>query len=515
MNHSMNRASLFSISLLFSFFFSFNLWAINVETLNKKIKEYEYVGDFREDRAVVKKDGRVGFINKNGELVIPFKWEAFDNYTLTQIHFKNGICHLPNTKNSKAYIIDKNGNELYSGSRIQIDNLDELDIIYVYEGSQHSVYFADKESVKKMEQYENDEVICDDNYNFNNINTRKRNFFTLEKLCNGNVVGKKILEEKYGYKMIKTNNCSFDNTALLTLLNIKKNKYGIVDQKGNVVVPFKYNHPIFMVYGLMFEVVSFPIEGDITPIYYPVYTNVYKNGRLLHEKLPFLDEVKAINGIFMFMGNDINDIRERFGNSGRNIQIPESVGKTIFLDIDGNVVSRFPFGKNYLRFLHEGDYSDSWVLEDKEGKLVCPQKIVYLYSRFQNSIVVEFEDDGTSYILTDTGAIIPESFSEYVKAGIIKLTDKSQNDFPPLLNENKFSSEKDKYLNCNHFSKSIEETRENRRITKYKVMKIDGTELLPIYVDEVYSFSDGLLRLRSGKRYFFVDEKGQGVGESK
>lgn len=50
-----------------------DLSAKGVEDLNEKIKDYEYVGDFSEGLAVVKKEGKIGFVDKSGELVIPLK----------------------------------------------------------------------------------------------------------------------------------------------------------------------------------------------------------------------------------------------------------------------------------------------------------------------------------------------------------------------------------------------------------------------------------------------------------
>ena len=41
------------------------------EELNNKIKDYDYVGEFSENRALVTKDNKSGFINKSGEVVIP------------------------------------------------------------------------------------------------------------------------------------------------------------------------------------------------------------------------------------------------------------------------------------------------------------------------------------------------------------------------------------------------------------------------------------------------------------
>lgn len=88
-----------------------------VDLLNERIAECEYVGQFNEGLAVVKKEGKIGFVDKSGELVIPFKWDYEGNeYSLEEIKFSDGRCCIPNTRNTQAYLIDKEGREIYSGS---------------------------------------------------------------------------------------------------------------------------------------------------------------------------------------------------------------------------------------------------------------------------------------------------------------------------------------------------------------------------------------------------------------
>lgn len=76
-----------------------------------------------------------------------------------------------------------------------------------------------------------------------------------------------------------------------------------------------------------------------------------------------------------------------------------------------------------------------------------------------------------------------------------------------LCNYKKELSDMDNYRNCHFYIKA------GTFDKKLKVVRFDGLELLPFDVDGVSCFSDGLLRLKSGDRYFFIDEKGNGLIE--
>lgn len=87
----------------------------------------------------------------------------------------------------------------------------------------------------------------------------------------------------------------------------------------------------------------------------------------------------------------------------------------------------------------------------------------------------------------------------------MKVTDKFPDQACPLCDYKNSLSDDDNSLNC-HYTKMGDWNTVN-------VRQPNGSKLLPYDVDEVSHFSDGLLRLRVGKRYFFVDKKGKGVVE--
>lgn len=506
----MNKKTLFALLFITHSIFliaSDGLSVSGIKKLNEKIKEYEYVGIFHEGLAAVVKDRKIGFIDKSGDLVIPMKWDATNQRAFRldeEVMFNNGRCYIPPTENSNAYIIDKNGNELYSGKRITINKTRDFDVMYVDNDSGHSTYFVKKDTVIKMESYENEYPVIVTNWNYNNPEDCEQIYFSLEKLCDGNLVGKETLETKYGYTVSPSLNCSFDGVGLITLYDNKTNKYGIVDEKGNVVVPFQYDNKICLMYGLLIEVLSVSLYsedlGGLQII--PICINVYKDGRKLYEHLPWMSEHYLIKGIFLFNAYDIDTnlseyISEKLG-CDESI-IPEINNVTKQLDLNGKEVSRFQFGKNYLRFV-DGKY---WQLEDEGGQLVYPNQFD-IYSRFQNNIGIGVDNGFRGLFLTDTGDTIPSQYADYLKAGIVKMTNLL--DVELLCNYKKELSDKDNYRNCHYFRKYDK--------SKVNAVRFDGLKLLPFDVDEVGYFSEGLLRVKFGNRYFFIDEKGNGLIEN-
>lgn len=501
------------MSIYILLFVCYLYFSVNeTEKLNEKIKDYEYVGDFHEDRAVVIKDGKIGFIDKSGDLIIPMKWDIAENfkkseYYLEKINFDNGRCILSCVNGSESYLIDREGNELYTGNFIDITKLEKAEIIQVNDTNGEVTYFVSEGKFEKIDLQEKDLPIVVKNLGYNSNSDffyEGRNvYFTLENLCDGKKVGWHELK-KYGYECFSFMNYSNDGVGLLTLRDTSTNKYGIVDVKGNIIEPFKYDNGICMYYGLLVEIVVYSRYTELGKESYPIYCNVYKDGQLLYEKLAFFNESKACMGFFVFKGNNIKDMYEKLDLSSDEFQIPESVEKTKFIDTDGKEVSRFPFGKNYLRYLNDNESFDNWQLEDENGNLLFQQKFSF-WSRYKNNIATE---DG--FVLNDTGDTIPAGYAGYLYAGIVKYTDNFINEFP-LCEYNESLSESDNKLNCFHSKKVKREYRENRYVTKYEVLNQDGTAFLPYDVDEVYNFSDGLLRLKLDGHYYFVDEDGKGL----
>lgn len=75
--------------------------------------EYDFVNSFSEGLAAVYKDGKVGFINTKGQVVIPFQFEAKEvegGYASADFH--EGLCKVYG-EGHKPMFIDKNGKKVF------------------------------------------------------------------------------------------------------------------------------------------------------------------------------------------------------------------------------------------------------------------------------------------------------------------------------------------------------------------------------------------------------------------
>ena len=79
--------------------------------IDAKANDYEKAWIFSEGLAAVVKDGKIGFINKSNELVIPFQFDCSDNCRMYYVGylFHNGYCVMTN-KDGKFGLIDISGN---------------------------------------------------------------------------------------------------------------------------------------------------------------------------------------------------------------------------------------------------------------------------------------------------------------------------------------------------------------------------------------------------------------------
>ena len=85
--------------------------------------QYRRAWVFSEGLAAVQKNGHIGFINRKGEVVIPFRYPYHGN-PLSEFVFKNGYCIVADTT-GKCGIINKNGAWAIQPKYDNIDAYDE------------------------------------------------------------------------------------------------------------------------------------------------------------------------------------------------------------------------------------------------------------------------------------------------------------------------------------------------------------------------------------------------------
>lgn len=83
----------------------------------KKIEQYDMIGRFSEGYAAVEKDGKWGYINTKGDVVIPVTHKAD-----CAGRFSEGLAFIYTQENYNFYVIDKEGNTIFHGEKVAYDD---------------------------------------------------------------------------------------------------------------------------------------------------------------------------------------------------------------------------------------------------------------------------------------------------------------------------------------------------------------------------------------------------------
>ena len=151
------------------------------------------------------------------------------------------------------------------------------------------------------------------------------------------------------------------------------------------------------------------------------------------------------------------------------------------------------------------------MFEDAKGNAIYPIEIEYygksvILGRNGNDVYYETLID----IATGDTAIFPvyyvEAYFDYLDYGILKLSElKYDSNCFPLAPYIVTSSKEDNKLNVKFLKRRVEDT---------DVCKIKNTEtnkLIEKDFQQVESFSDGLLRVKFNDRWYFLNDKGEGI----
>ena len=284
------------------------LWGFIDENGNEIIPcKYQSYCCFSQGLAAVKENGKWGFINKKGETIISFE------YDIPQFSSFNGDF-APVFKEDKAGYIDKHGNEAisfkyddvlvcYKGSRIFpvklrgkwgfIDKDEYVVIPFIYDsvecnGDDYSLYHVVKngktglvDPIKSCEIIPTiyDELCVNDGLIVVKTKTDDKKTFQIIDWNN-----KLISKERYDYIS------EYNSEGLFVASNNKK--YGYINEKGEVVISFKYRKCKDFVGGIA---VATNFDGTKEVI--------DKNGTVLYKTRPFQEIFNVGNG-YIFAQNE-------------------------------------------------------------------------------------------------------------------------------------------------------------------------------------------------------------------
>lgn len=121
---------------------------INVNTgrivIDAEANNYSKAWIFSDGLAAVMKDGKIGFINANNEVVIPFQFDYSDECRMWEFGyvFHNGYCAMPNADGDLG-LIDKSGNWVIEPSYDEIWSPHKSGYRVIVKDNKHGVLNAD------------------------------------------------------------------------------------------------------------------------------------------------------------------------------------------------------------------------------------------------------------------------------------------------------------------------------------------------------------------------------------
>ncbi|MCQ2199778.1 MAG: hypothetical protein MJZ19_08690 [Paludibacteraceae bacterium] len=479
------------------------------ETLNERIKDYTTVSSFCENRALVIKDGKAGFINKLGEVVIPLQFENVDRNAF----FRNGL-----SLDFSFGAIDSLGNRVVPEGKVtriarfpqridrDINNFPQyvpLDAIEIETEPNKKVAYC----------FENGKLLftMDNDWPVINEHTGK----VLSKTKKGQKIyfGEKELQ-KQGYQ--NPRNWSHNPMGITRgegLVLKKDDKYVVVDTDFNELSPFQSNSWLNYVDGVVVYIDCRSIDTEVGEQTYPFTTSLYKNKKLLFDKL--YSDYNKFGSYLFFDGQDINeDFKQLIGED-----TPESAKKKVLCTLDGNVVDAIPLGKNRLKLYVEGE-NVRWKFEDASGKPIIDEDVKPVSGAWFGKKCVALEaasvTSGLRHICVDvaTGDTVhvPEysDVFSYIENGVVKFSDLQKYDVHVhtsgfLGGFNIMFTQRDNELNT-MFLKNMYNP---DNLIHLKSVK-SGKFLEQGFQDVTY-FSDELLKVKYKDRWYFLNDKGEGI----
>ncbi len=413
----------------------------NTGQVRLDVSEYDDVRPFSEGLAVVEKNGKFGYINQEGQLVIPIKYLDADD-------FVDGSAYVETITDYRY--IDTAGNEVESA--YDYDTVEESENYYVistgYYGDEGVADRSSGRIILEPKYYSVSDMgdglfeIMDENYNYG--------FFNAE--------AGKLVEPQYSYieYMAQTGDIYVENDAYLS---------GVIDPEGNTVLEMIYDN-ISVAGTNLYTVEADGYYGVVdksgTPIVKPMYD--YIDTLMLNDRVLAVStelDYQAHSMLYdMENGKIITDDIDGYISDYRSeiIVVETNSGDTQVLDFEGNEIIEVEdylseIDGAFMLFMKE---DGTYYLADKEGTR-------YLEDNDFDMLFLPVEDE---YII----------YSSNQKYGIVNLSgEKSSNKTYSIVS----------YLNSGVMSFFEDDA--------FGYVSVEGDNIIePGAYDFLYNFTDGM-----------------------
>jgi len=296
----------------------------------------------------------------------------------------------------------------------------------------------------------------------------------------------------------------------------KNNKYGFIDMKGNIVIPFQFDYVRDFEDGYSVVLVNGKygaIDKSGKYIISPEYEDLYyvKNGIFRAEKSSFrvgADYINIKNGMKIHIDNgrflEVPGAYEQFAYFPFEADTVSPRDKNFnlkgYIDKDGNIViepgfdraAPFKTGMEYAIVQQQGSNGPKGGIIDKTGKLVLPYRSYGLEDIYKIK-------DGT-IIAVAYKKVRPGITSSAYNNGIIDIKGNVVLDF--VYDEiGTFKDDMARFVVINHDTGDA----------KYGFLNAKGKVIIPAQYEELRDFSEGLSLFRKGDKVGYIDINGKVV----
>ena len=358
----------FFLILLVTSYLCFDVNGSNEDRLNKSLAKYDHIGSVVNDMIKVYKNRECGFVNFKGKEVISPR-KGYKNYKNIS-HFYFDYC--PLLVDDTIALFSKKGKIIKTPKIINLDGTGEI-------------FFQDKTAIMVK-----DKIIYLDMNNYSIFKLYGDKYFRLR--CEDekkryvslyNDKGNKIME--YDDIDFMVSDCYAEGYSEKYFIAKSKGKYGIVDNKNHLIVPFTFDQSEITFTGkyvicrqqtenheISKEIILSLTCDTLSPIEYDRHFT-YKDF------------------IFVWKGLDCDIIRDnKFVDNfefGNNIVKKDSTSITISTLTNKFPIEYFRIDGNLLIYKVNGNYG----IIDKKGKEILPCKFSEIDSYSNNNLIIAYD----------------------------------------------------------------------------------------------------------------------------
>ncbi|MCH5220144.1 MAG: WG repeat-containing protein [Muribaculaceae bacterium] len=435
---------------------------------SETLLNYDYVGDFNNGLALVERLGQWGFINEDGEEVIPCEYEMAGP-------FSSGRAYVLPFDDDKYHYIDENGN---------VTLTTDYEYVRSFTGNAAPVSHGQNWALIDKDGKELTDFIYT---SFTPYTYKGKNIFVVQN--EENRYG--ILDDK-GRTILPCNYIwmgSFDK-GLAALWNGNENRHttGMVNMQGQIVVPFLYDNIDLCTenvarveqnskYGYV------NVQGSVlAPCVYTLADNFFHDGRAS-----------------VYRGAEDN-LRQGFINS-QGVEVIPCQYEPPYVYGEGGGPLLSSFSEGFAKVAKDGHFG----FIDTKGKKLTP--LDYDDARdFHRGIAAVMKDDKWGFIDTRGHEIIPCHYDNvsYESINRLKVTlddrvlffDKTGK---PLVDEH--------YLPYDFVGEPIEELTEVIRNQRVGYVDEDGVEVIPCQYDQITPFHNGTAVGNDRGKYYLIKKE--------